>query len=95
MGTLAKLDGIIMNSGKFLHVGGRKKKHLLQENAPEKKFMMNEGVEKNNSGNTKFTQKPSPYPIRNEIVACIFYVFRFSDNSYCGPVSKKENYIFF
>ena len=66
-------------------------KKMLQK----KKFMMNEGVEKNNSGNTKFTQKPSPYPIRNEIVACIFYVFRFSDNSYCGPVSKKENYIFF
>ena len=83
-----------MNSGKFLHVGGRKKKHLLQENAPEKKFMMNEGVEKNNSGNTKFTQKSSPYPIRNEIVACIFYVFRFSDNLYCGPCFEERKLYF-
>ena len=71
------------------------KKTSVARKCSRKKFMMNEGVEKNNSGNTKFTQKPSPYPIRNEIVACIFYVFRFSDNSYCGPVSKKENYIFF
>ena len=62
MGTLSKLDGIIMNSGKFLHVGGRKKKHLLQENAPEKKFMMNEGVEKKFQATLNSPKNPPPTP---------------------------------
>lgn len=62
MGTLSKLDGIIMNSGKFLHVGGRKKKHLLQENAPEKKFMMNEGVEKIIQATLNSPKNPPPTP---------------------------------
>ena len=51
-----------MNSGKFLHVGGRKKKHLLQENAPEKKFMMNEGVEKIIQATLNSPKNPPPTP---------------------------------
>ena len=83
------------------------KKHLMQENAPEKNSWWMKALKKI-IGNTKFTQKPPPpppHPIRNEIVGllilwqyiCLYFfvvvVFLFSDNSYWGTVSKKENYV--
>ena len=87
------------------------KKHLMQENAPEKKFMMDEGVEKiilatlnspKNSPLTPSEMKSWPVntvtvhlPVFFCFVFFCFCFFSFSDNFYCGPVSKEENYVFF
>ena len=94
-----------MNSGNFSMLEAEKK-HLMQENAPEKNSWWMKALKKI-IGNTKFTQKPSPSPPPHQKwnswpvntvtvhlpVFFVVVVFLFSDNSYWGTVSKKENYV--